>query len=109
LDDDFVTTQSPALPWRGTYRGRDGVLDFFRQYGAQVDTEFVPEELIADGDRVVTIGRATGVAKTTGRQFEVRSVHVWTVRDGRASELDIYFDSPLPMLEALDGSAPATA
>jgi ketosteroid isomerase-like protein len=39
------------------------------------------------GGRLLVLGRYVGSARSTGREFEARLVHLWTVRDGRLAHL----------------------
>jgi ketosteroid isomerase-like protein len=39
------------------------------------------------GGRLLVLGRYTGSARSTGREFEANLVHLWTARDGRLTHL----------------------
>jgi ketosteroid isomerase-like protein len=53
----------------------------------------VPEELLdLRDDRVVTVQRATGRAKTSGVQTEIRFAVVYTLRDGKILRGREYID-----------------
>jgi ketosteroid isomerase-like protein len=52
-----------------------------------------PEEFIADGDTVVSLGRFTGVHGASGKSVDARYAHVWTVRDGRIARFRQYIDT----------------
>ena len=39
------------------------------------------------GGRLLVLGRYVGSARSTGREFEARLVHLWTAREGRLSHL----------------------
>ena len=39
------------------------------------------------GGRLLVLGRYTGSARSTGREFEANLVHFWTARDGRLTHL----------------------
>jgi len=58
-----------------------------------------PEDMIAEGDRVVVLGRYGGVHTDTGETINAQMVHVWTVRDGQAIQFQQYVDT-LAMAEA---------
>jgi uncharacterized protein len=97
--DPGVRWRVPAvLPHGGAFEGREGVGRFFaglaeRWDGLEVDAD----PPIADGDRVAVTGRATGRLRSTGAQTGYGFVHVWTLRDGRATAFDEYVD-PAPEL-----------
>ncbi len=74
----------PVIPYAGTYRGLDEARTFFDTVlrSVQID-EFVPEEFLADRDKVVVTGHLNLVALATGRRIVSDFVHVITLRDGR--------------------------
>jgi len=59
----------------------------------QEAVRFEPGAMIAEGDRVVVLGSYEWKVKTTGRNFSGRWVHVWTIRDGKATDFDEYTDT----------------
>jgi uncharacterized protein len=104
LDDSFEFRQSELVPWGGSYRGREGMMQFFGKITAHIDSVVDVEELVDAGDHVVMIGRSRGTVAATDRSFDVRVVHVWRVRDGRLLGLDVYLNVPA-MVEALAQAA----
>ena len=73
----------PGFPHSGTYLGLSGVFDFFtRLFGEFEDWHTEPSEFFETADRVIAIGTYSGRAKTTGKSFESRFAHIWTMRDG---------------------------
>jgi uncharacterized protein len=75
----------------GTRRGPDGflqgsqdALDAFEDY--RVD----PQEFIDAGDAVVVPVRISGRGRGSGATLEVRLVHLWVLRDGKAIRNEIY-------------------
>ena len=83
--DDVVWTfqGSSMIPFAGTYRGREGIAEFFSLVGEALEFElFEPREFVAQGDTVV-LGYERSIAKTTGRSFEQEWAHVYTLRDGK--------------------------
>ena len=71
-DDVEFTMQGPAvIPWVGTYRGREGVAEFFSLLDENLEFErFEPREFVAQGDTVVVLGDERSLVKSTGRAFE---------------------------------------
>ncbi len=43
----------------------------------------VADEFVAEGERVVSLGRFTGVHGASGKPVDAAYAHVWTIRDGR--------------------------
>ena len=90
--------QSGLLPWGGTYHGHLGLQHFFEQLTAAIDTQIVDETLFEAGDKVISIGRTTGVARASGTPFDLPAVHVYTVKNGRISRFEAYVDTPAMLL-----------
>lgn len=100
LGPDIEAHQSDLVPWGGSYQGLDQFGEFMGKLTNYVDTEVVPEEFVEAGDTVVVIGRSQGSVKATGGAFDVRTVHVWKLREGKAVSLSVYLDK-LAMLSML--------
>lgn len=88
-EDVEIELPGPSeIPFSGTYSGYDGVGRFFQAIGTSADIrDFEPDEFIAQGDRVVVLGRERLTAKTTGRSWETDWAMVWHVRDGKIARL----------------------
>lgn len=52
-----------------------------------------PQQLVAEGDTVVSLGRYQATYKGTGRPVDAQFVHVWTVRDGKVTRFQQYTDT----------------
>ena len=93
-DITWALPEMEGVPFGGTRQGRASVAEFFALVGAtQESISFEPRELIAEGDRVVALGSYEWRVKATGRNFSSRWVHVWTIRDGKATDFDEYTDT----------------
>jgi len=75
LAADFVSRQSAAVPWRGTYRGHDGVREMFAKVAERAEATYEPSEFIEGDDRVVVVGDARIVPRSTGEPATVRELH----------------------------------
>lgn len=103
LEPGFVSTQADSMPWRGVYRGHEGVSELFERLTPHVsEAEYEVEEFVEQGERVVAIGRARITARSTGETFVIREVHALTVRDGRLVSIDVFLNAPVELLAALD-------
>ena len=87
-DDVEWTLQGPSvIPFAGTRRGREGVVEFFSLLGETVEfQQFEPREFVAQGDTVVVLGFERNLIKPTGRTFEQEWAHVYTLRDGKIAK-----------------------
>jgi ketosteroid isomerase-like protein len=75
----------------GTRRGPDGFLQGSQEaVEAFEDYRVEPQEFIDAGDAVVVPVRISGRGRASGAMTEVRLVHVWVLRNGRAIRNEIY-------------------
>jgi ketosteroid isomerase-like protein len=102
IDPQIEITQTTELPWGGTFQGQLGLMSFAGKLLQSVDSQVEPEELVEAGDRVVAIGRTRGHVRANNKEFDVRAVHVWTLKYGKVLRFEAYIDTP-KMLEALEG------
>jgi hypothetical protein len=72
-----------SVPYRGDRRGHAGATEFFVQLGSHVEFEFFePGAFVAEGDRVVALGRERGRVRGTGRTFDNEWALVFTLDGG---------------------------
>lgn len=90
-----ISFYGPAsVPHSGEYHGVEGLQTFFTIVGGTLDVlAFEPLEFIAEGERVVVLGRERSRVKGTGREFSVQWVQVWTVEQQKIVRLRDYFDT----------------
>jgi ketosteroid isomerase-like protein len=83
-----------GLPLAGTYRGHNGVANFFEKLALEMDVlDFQPREFVAEGDRVLVIGWERTKVKATNRTFEADWVMAFTVRNGKVAKFREYTDT----------------
>ena len=81
-------------PLAGTHRGRAGLADVLQKASEKVETSFPePPEFMAQGDRVLVVGFATGKIKATNKTFEDHWVFAITVRNGKVTMIREYIDT----------------
>ena len=81
-------------PLAGTHRGHAGLEALLQRANEKVETSYPhPPEFIAQGDRVLIIGFATGRIKATNRTFEDHWVFAITVRNGKVTNIREYIDT----------------
>ena len=81
-------------PLAGTHRGHAGLADLLQKANETVETSYPePPEFIAQGDRVLVVGFATGRIKATNRTFEDHWVFAITVRNGKLANVREYVDT----------------
>jgi ketosteroid isomerase-like protein len=80
-------------PLAGTHRGHQGLADLL-QKACEMETSFPePPEFVAQRDRVLMVGFATGKVKVTNRTFEDHFVFAMTVRNGKVTNIREYIDT----------------
>jgi hypothetical protein len=81
-------------PLAGTHRGHVGLENLLQKANETVETSYPePPEFIAQGERVVVIGFATGRIKATNRTFEDHWVFAISVRSGKLTNIREYIDT----------------
>jgi hypothetical protein len=80
-----------SVPYLGERRGRGGAAEFFTQLGTNVEFEsFEPGAFVAEGDRVVVLGRERGRVRGTGKAFDNEWALVFTLGGGRVTNFQLY-------------------
>ena len=96
LSDD-ISWELPEIenvPFSGRRQGREQVGQFFATVAESQDVlQFEPQEFIAEGDKVVSLGSYRWLVKATEREFTSKWVHVFTVRDGKIVAFLEYTDT----------------
>ena len=81
-------------PLAGTHRGHAGLTDLLQKASEEVETSFPePPEFVAQGDRVLVVGFATGKVKATNKAFDDDWVFAITVRYGKVTNIREYVDT----------------
>jgi len=81
-------------PLAGTHRGHAELAGVLQKASEEVEMTYPkPPEFVAQGDRVLVVGVATGKIKATNRKFEDHWVFDITVRDGKVTKIREYIDT----------------
>ena len=81
-------------PLAGTHRGHAGLENLLQKANETVETSYPePPEFLAQGDRVLVVGFATGRIKATNKTFEDHWVFDITVRNGKLTRVREYIDT----------------
>jgi ketosteroid isomerase-like protein len=89
---DFETTVGPELSVEpDTYRGHAGIRRYFNSFRDAMDEiRFYPESLREAGASVVVAVRLNAKGRSTGIMVEQRLGQVWSIRDGKAIQVQSY-------------------
>jgi ketosteroid isomerase-like protein len=95
LDPKVEWTDAEGFPTGGTFVGPDAVLNsvFMPLVNDWDGFTVTPDEVIASGDRVVSLGHYTGTNKKTGKSFKVPFAHAWRMKDGKVTHFQQYTDT----------------
>jgi ketosteroid isomerase-like protein len=94
-------------PLAGTHRGHAGLNKLLQKANETLETSFPePPEFVAQGNRVLVVGVATGKIKATNKPFEDHWVFAITVRNGKLTNIREYIDTQaLARASEMDASA----
>jgi len=81
---DWASPGPKAIPFSGSWHGRDRVAQFFAAVGEHLEVlDFGAGQFIAQGDTVVVLGRERMRVKGTARVYETEWAHVYKLREGK--------------------------
>ena len=81
-------------PLAGTHRGHAELAAVLQKASDELETTYPkPPEFVAQGDRVLVIGVATGKIKATNKPFKDDWVFDITVRNGKLTKIREYIDT----------------
>src|SRR5882757_6683298 len=81
-------------PLAGTHRGHPGLENLLQKANETVETSYPePPEFVAQGDRVMVVGVATGKIKATNNPFKDDWVFGITFQNGKLMKIREYIDT----------------
>ncbi len=81
-------------PLAGTHRGHAGLADVLQKASETVEMTYPkPPEFVAQGDRVLVVGVATGKIKATNKPFKDDWVFDIAVKNGKLTKIREYIDT----------------
>ena len=93
-DAEWLGPEAEAVPFGGSFHGKPEVARFFAELGGSLQAmRFVVNDVVAENDKVVVIGEATWLVKSTGRTYDIPWVNVFTLRDGKILRVEAYHDT----------------
>jgi ketosteroid isomerase-like protein len=102
LADDFEWMTPPEVAGLGTYRGREGFLEFMRAWTEDFEDWSIDLDRVIDAgeDRVVGVLHQRAIGKGSGVPIELVQGFVWELEDGRVVRMRNYV-TPADALEAV--------
>lgn len=103
LAEDVVVHEAPTLPYGGDHHGPEAFIKLFEtvQGTWKFNEAFKYTYHVSDPDTVTLMVEVDSVAAATGRPILLRLAEVFTIRDGKIADLDVYYWDTAAMLEAL--------
>ena len=93
-DAEWIGPDAEAVPFAGSFHGKAEVGRFFSELiTAMQPTRFVIKDVIAENDKVVVLGEAMWMVRSTGRSYDSQWVHVFTMRDDKFIRVDSLYDT----------------
>ncbi len=95
MADDVRWTEAEGFPLTGTFVGPQAVLEgvFMRLGEIGDDFGVAPEQFVAEGDTIVTLGNYTWKNKSSGQPASVKMAHVWTMDGGKVVAFQQHVDT----------------
>jgi Ketosteroid isomerase-related protein len=85
---------SPEMAFSTPRNGKSQILDYLQELGRDWEMiDFDMGDFIAQGDRVVAIGRVAWRNKATGKIADTLKVDIWRFQDGKAVEMAEFYDT----------------
>ena len=95
LHDEFVVHEAGGLPFSGDYHGSQGFFELLDRMNDLLELNAGPITIDPLGnDAVAARFRLTFISRTSGKSMQMGLVEIYTVRDGRIAELDVYYKDP---------------
>lgn len=93
---DVVVIEDGDIPRGSTWFGRDGVWRWIHDEAGQLegleDVRFDVEHLIDAGDHVIVLIQMKALCTATGARVGLDYAQVWTITEGRVSEIAVHLD-----------------
>jgi len=99
---DLRIEQPASLPHGGSHRGLDGMAAMGAAFGQHWERTITDPRILGCGPTVVQVTSQTWTAKATGRSSTVDVVELFTLTDGRISEIRVFQQDTALLLSTLD-------
>lgn len=97
LAQDARWTEAAGFPYAGTYIGFESIAkNVFQRLATEwTDYRFIVEDYVASGDKVFAYGHYSATYRETGKYFEARVAHLWTLKEGKIVSFEQFVDSKI--------------
>jgi ketosteroid isomerase-like protein len=91
LYDPEIVWESRYGPLTGTYRGHEGVRQFFREWMDPLESfDAQADEFVDAGDDVVVVARITARGRGSGVEVDMPQGQLYSVRNGRVVRVELH-------------------
>jgi ketosteroid isomerase-like protein len=107
LHDDFIAHEAGGLPYSGDYRGLSGFRNLLEKMNHAMTLSpgpFTSEPL--GKNAVVLRFSLTFTARSSGRSVTMDLIEVYTLRNGKIVDLDVYYKDPAAVTALLADQRP---
>lgn len=95
LTDDATFLQAASLPYpKTTFVGCEGFKELMGSMTQHFELEMHDREYFERGDKVVGVIPILFTSKRTGERTDMTVVEIYTFRDGKISNVDVFYKDP---------------
>ncbi len=107
LHDDFVAREAGGLPYSGDYRGLDGFRALLEKMNDAMTLSPGPFTSEPLGQNAVALRFSlTFTARASGKSVTMNLIEVYTLRDEKIVDLDVYYKNPAAVTALLADQRP---
>lgn len=105
-DNEFL--EADNLPFGGDYMGTDGFIRMLKDVSRELDVQLDEPRLNDAGPFVVVQLHGRFTSKVTGKTVEMDVVDLYTIRDGKVAQVDVFYKDTRAIHElCIEGRAAA--
>jgi len=93
-DVEWASYENPEVPYGGSFHGKQGVTEFFKNLSEQVNySRFEPQQYVSQGDDVIVLGHHSGTVKSTGKTFDHDWCFSFKMQNGKVKRFFAFVDT----------------
>ncbi|MEU9201118.1 nuclear transport factor 2 family protein [Streptomyces sp. NPDC048332] len=105
---DVVLHQADALPYGGTWHGREGMEEFFLAMSQVWESfDMAEQQFLATGETAVVLTQVRARARATGRELAFPILQTIRVKDGQIAEVRPFYWDTEAIADACAAAAPS--
>jgi ketosteroid isomerase-like protein len=94
VHDDFVVHEPPGLPYGGDYHGVQAFFELLHKIDTALELTPLSVEHLEPGDTVLARTLLRFTSRASGQRMDIRLTNIFSLRDDRIAELDVYYEDP---------------